>query len=319
MRAGVRYILPRELWLSLSVFLTVGWFFPEGTSALEKTERVAILKSANIAPYNQAIQAFKNNLAIKESLLHEYLLEGELGEKSDIVPKILGSRADVVLAVGLKATLMAKIEIREIPVIFCMVLNPKRYNLEAPNLKGISLAIPLRDQLLLLQTVVPTVSRVGVLYDPEKSGPLVKNGEAQVHELGIELVGQKVSSQKELPAALREILPRIHALWLFPDSTVLTEDSFEYLLKVSLEKRVPVMGFSTGLVQKGALLGTYINYDDIGEQAAGLAKKVLKGQSLNDKNLLTPTQYRKAINLNTAHFLGLSISPKVLKEFDQRF
>ena len=114
---------------------------------------------------------------------------------------------------------------------------------------------------------------MGVLYDTEKSGAVVAKAERQAKELGLELVTQTMSSQKELPAALRQMIPRIHALWLLPDSTVMTGDSFDFLLKETLEYQVPVVGFSSGLVRKGALVGTYINYDDVGKQAAILAGK----------------------------------------------
>jgi putative ABC transport system substrate-binding protein len=320
MKARYCHLSPRRSWFALSFLLTVSLFFPEGAPpAQSKTERVAILKSANIAPYNQAIEAFKNNLPIRPSLIHEYNLEGELEKGPDIAQDILDSKVDLVLAVGLKATLVAKFEIREIPVIFCMVLNPKRFDLDAPNLKGIALSIPFKEQLLPMQMVIPTVSRIGVLYDPEKSGHLVKKAEGQAKDLGLELIAQGVASQKELPTALRQMIPRIHALWLLPDTTVLTEDSFDFLIKETLEKHVPVAGFSSGLVRKGALVGTYINYDDVGEQAAVLAKDLLNGHSLNGKRIIAPRRFRKAINLNTAHFFGLSISPNVLKEFDKRY
>ncbi len=309
----------RKSWVALSILLAVSVFFPEGTTAQTKTQRVAILKSANIAPYNQAIEAFKSNLPNKQAHVYEYNLEGDLENGPHIVQTILNSNIDLVLAVGLKATLVAKLEISEIPVIFCMVLNPKKFNLEAPNLTGISLAIPFKEQVLLLQSIIPTLSRIGVLYDPDKSGHLVKEGKAQAQELGITLTGQEVSSQKDFPTALRQLLPGIHAICLFPDSTVLTEDSFDFLIKETLEKQLPVMGFSSGLVKKGALVGTYINYEDVGEQAAMLAKASFNGHSLNGKRIRAPTRFRKAINLNTAHFLGLDIPPNVLKEFDERY
>ena len=313
------YFFLRKSWVALSILLALGLLFPEGTTAQTTTERVAILKSANIAPYNEAIEAFKSNLSTKQSLVYEYNLEGELENGPDIVQKILDSEIDLVLAVGLKATLVAKLEISKIPVIFCMVLNPKKFNLEAPNLTGISLAIPFKQQLLLLQSVIPTLSRIGVLYDPEKTGHLVKDAKNQAQELGIQLTGQAVSSQKNLPTALRQLLPGIHAMFLFPDSTVLTEDSFDFLIKATLDNHLPVLGFSSGLVKKGALVGTYINYDDVGEQAAMLAKALFNGHSLNGKRIIAPTRFRKAINLNTAHFLGLDIPPNVLKEFDERY
>ena len=191
------YLSPRKSWVGLVILFTFGLFFPEGASAQAKTERVAILKSADIAPYNQAIEAFRSNLPIKHSLVHEYNLMGELENGPDIAQNIFDSKVDLVLAVGLKASLVAKIEIREIPVIFCMVLNPKKFELEAPNLKGISLAIPFKEQFFLLQKIIPTLSRIGVLYDPEKSGHLVKKSRGEAQDLGIELIAQGVSSQKD--------------------------------------------------------------------------------------------------------------------------
>ena len=223
----------RKSWVALSILLASVYFFRKAPLAQTKTQRVAILKSANIAPYNQAIEAFKSNLPNKQAHVYEYNLEGDLENGPHIVQTILNSNIDLVLAVGLKATLVAKLEISDIPVIFCMVLNPKKFNLEAPNLTGISLAIPFKEQVLLLQSIIPTLSRIGVLYDPDKSGHLVKEGKDQAQELGITLTGQEVSSQKDFPTALRQLLPGIHAICLFPDSTVLTED-----LSISSSRRL---------------------------------------------------------------------------------
>ena len=127
----------------LAILLAVSSLILGGDQADAKAEKVAILKSANIAAYNQAIDAFKKNMPMRQSLVHEYNLEGEMEAGADIAQDILDSNVDLVLAVGLKATLVAKLEIREIPVIFCMVLNPKKFDLDAPNMRGVGLSVPL--------------------------------------------------------------------------------------------------------------------------------------------------------------------------------
>ena len=319
MNAGYVHLSARQSWIAVFFLFAGGVLFLISNPAWGKADQVVVLKSANITPYNQAIEAFKKNLPVRHPLIQEFDLEGDLKRGPDIARRILEAKADLILAVGLKATLVAKLEIREIPVIFCMVLDPNRFDLEASNLRGIGLGIPFTEQLLPLKTIMPKLLRIGVLYDPEKSGHLVAKAEAQVKELGLELVAQSMTSQKDLPTVLRQMMPRIHALWLLPDSTVLTEDSFDFLLKETLENHIPVVGFSSGLVRKGALVGTYINYDDVGEQAAVLAESLLNGHPENGKRIIAPRQFRKAINLNTAHYLGLSISPNTLKEFDERF
>ena len=250
-----------------------------------KAKNIAVLTSADISSYNQAIEAFGQNLPDGSNLvLRTYNLEGDLTKGHAIVQQILRSGVDLVLAVGLKAALVAKMDIDHVPVIFCMVLNPMKFDLRASNLTGIALEIPFQEQIRPLRTIVPTLTRIGVLYNPSKTGRLLKRARGEAEKLGLELVAQAVTSPKEVPSALRDIVPQIQALWLLPDSTVLTEDSFDFLLKVTLEHNVPVVGFSSGLVQKGALVSTYIRYDDVGKQAAELAEALLKegrSKSLN--------------------------------------
>ena len=292
-----------------------------GLVAEVKAKNVAVLTSADISSYNQAIQAFGQNLPDGSNLvLRTYNLEGDLAKGHAIVQQILQSGVDLVLAVGLKAALVAKMDIHRVPVIFCMVLNPMKFDLRASNLTGIALEIPFQEQILPLRTIVPTLTRIGVLYNPTKTGRLLRSARSEAKRLGLNLLARAVTSHKEVPSALREIVPQIQALWLLPDSTVLTEDSFDFLLKVTLEHNVPVVGFSSGLVQKGALVSTYIRYDDVGKQAAGLAEDLLdedRSRTLN--GMISPKPLRLAINLKTANFLGLSVSPHALNRFDKRF
>ena len=292
-----------------------------GLAPAAKAKNVAILTSADISSYNQAIQAFGQNLPEgSDYVLRKYNLEGDLEKGHAIVQQILHSGVDLVLAVGLKAALVAKTDIHRVPVIFCMVLNPMKFDLRASNLTGIALEIPFQEQILPLRTIVPNLTRIGVLYNPKKTGRLLNSAQDEAKRLGLRLVAQAVTSRKEVPSALREIVPQIQALWLLPDSTVLTEDSFDFLLKVTLEHNVPVVGFSSGLVQKGALVSTYIRYDDVGKQAAELAEDLLKaGRSRSFNGMISPKPLRLAINLKTANFLGLSVSPHALNRFDKRF
>ena len=286
-----------------------------------KAKNIAVLTSADISSYNQAIQAFGQNLPEGSNLvLRKYNLEGDLAKGHAIVQQILQSGVDLVLAVGLKAALVAKMDIDQVPVIFCMVLNPMKFDLRGANLTGIALEIPFQEQIRPLRTIVPTLTRIGVLYNPNKTGRALKRARGEAKKLGLDLVAHAVTSPKEVPTALREIVPQVQALWLLPDSTVLTEDSFDFLLKVTLEHNVPVVGFSSGLVQKGALVSTYIRYDDVGKQAAELAQALLnEGRSRTLNGMIAPKPLRLAINLKTANFLGLSVSPHALNRFDTRF
>ena len=291
-----------------------------GRSVSAKAHTVAVLTSSDITPYNQAIQSFGKNLPNGSTLVHKENLKGNLANGPRIAQRILDSQADLLLAVGLKAALVAKMEIPDIPVIYCMVLNPMKFDLQAPHMTGIALEIPFEEQVLPLRMIMPTLNRIGVLYNPQKTEELVRKARHQAKRAGLELVVQAVTSQKDVPAALREMIPQVQALWLLPDSTVLNEDSIEFLLRATLEKNVPVVGFSSGLVKKGALVSAYISYEDIGKQAAELSTTILAQElSGTPGELLPPNRLRLAINLKTVNFLGLSISPDILNRFDKLF
>lgn len=288
-----------------------------GTSNSAHALEIAILKSADITAYDQAVAAFKNDLPSTVTTLTEYNLQGNISQGRKFARKLRASNAQLVLAVGLKAALVAKLEILDIPVIFCMVLNPGRYDLFGSNMTGIELQIPVAHQLRTIHDSFPGITRLGVMYDPTKTGAPVKEASVEVKKYGLELIARAVREEKEVPSTLREIVNSIDALWLLPDSTVLTEESLDFLVSTTLETNVPLIGFSSGLARSGALMGIYIKYEDVGTQAALLAKKTLNGEIIPTGVIVPVDKTRISLNLKTANFLNILILPEVIMQADE--
>ncbi len=246
-------------------------------------------------------------------------MEGDVARGRKLARKVRASNADLVLAVGIKAALAAKLEIVDIPIIYCMVLNPEKNGLTAPNMVGILLEVPVDRQLKEMRSVLPDLKRLGVLYDPENTGALVEDARRVAKFFGFDLITRVVRSEKDVPAMLRALMPQIDALWLIPDSTVLTEESISYLLTTTLDSNVPVIGFSSELVRNGALVGLSVNYEDIGRQAAILARKLLSAPQLKTPASFPPEKFQLALNLKTGKFLGVQIAPDVLNRADQLY
>lgn len=284
---------------------------PTPASALE----IAVLKSSDIAAYNQAVAGFKASFPATTTFI-EYDLQGDLSRGRKQAQKIRASDAALVLAVGLKAALVAKLEIIDTPVIFCMVLDPAKHDLKAPNMIGILLEVPADRQLAALRSAIPAARRIGVLYDTEKTASVVEDARRRARAQGFELVAKAVASEKDVPAALRGLLPQIDALWLIPDSTVLNEDSLRFLLSTALESTIPVLGFSPDLVKSGALLGLSVPYEDIGRQGGLLAKTILSGQGSLPIGMVQPDRLRLSLNLKTAKFLGITVPPDLVNRAD---
>ncbi|MCA9467575.1 MAG: ABC transporter substrate-binding protein [Nitrospira sp.] len=283
-------------------------------------EEIAILQSADISAYTEAIEGFKSHLPASAHITLEYNLQGDMAKGRNFAKRIRASDANVVLAVGLKAALAAKLEILDIPVIFCLVLDPEKYGLPAKNMVGLSLDIPFQDHMRPLKILLPTAKRLGVLFDPQKTRGMVDRLTRDATAQGLTIVAKEVITEQEIPKALQALSPNIDALWLLPDSTVLTENSLDFLMSWTLQQNIPVVGFSGGLVKSGALVGAYLHYTDIGHQAATLATTLLKNaQSPVVGTVLMPNQVHQSINEKTATFLGITLPPHILRQFDERF
>jgi putative ABC transport system substrate-binding protein len=290
------------------------WGAPDRAGAAE----VAILKSADLAAYSQAVTGFKAALPPSTTFV-EYDMQGDIARGQKLAGKIRASEASLLLAVGTKAALVARREISDIPVIFCMVLDPSKHDLKAPNMTGVRMEIPVTRQFNALRSVLPAVRRLGVLYDPDKTGSLVEDARFQARALGIEVVARPVRSEKDVAVTLRALLPEVEALWLVPDGTVVSEDSLKFVLSVTLDSNLPVIGFSSELVRNGVLIGLSVSYEDIGRQAGLLARKILSDQYRPFSTTFPPDRFRLALNLKTAKFLGIAISQEVMNSADELY
>lgn len=276
---------------------------------------VAILKSANILAYNQAVSGFKSSMPSDTKFI-EYDLKGDTGFGRKYAGKIRASGADLVLAVGLKAAIAARLELFDVPVVFCMVLHPSKYDLKAGNMVGVSVKTPIGAQLSTLHAVLPGLKRIGYLYDPEKTPRLPAETITQARQLGITLIDRQVKTEEQVPTALRELLTEVEALWLISDSTVLTEESFAFLLSASFDRRVPVIGFDPEFVRRGALMSFWVDSVEIGQEASRTAQTILDGLAVPPSRTFLPKQ-RISLNRGTAEYLGISIPPHVLNMVDE--
>ncbi len=279
--------------------------------------KIAALKSADVDVYNEVLEGFKSSFP--RSIISEYDMEGDLQKGKKFLTRLKsGSKPDLILAIGIWALQVVVEEIRDIPVVFAMVLNPTTViGQEARNITGASMNVPIEQQITLLKKVSPQVRRIGVIYDPSKTGFLVKQAERIARDQGVRLVTKAIASSKDSFAALDAIQGEIDALWILPDLTVLAPESVQYTLLFSFRNRIPLLGLSENQARMGALLGlSFESGRDIGSQAAELANEILSGKSAGELPITTARKVRLTVNLKTAGKLGLQIPNEILERAD---
>lgn len=279
---------------------------------------IAILKSSSISAYDQAITGFKST-APSGAIYSEYDLQGDLEQGRKLAKKIRGSEASLVVAVGLKAALAARLEIVDIPIVYMMILNPSKHNLNAPNMTGTLLEIPAERQFKILRSFLPNLRRIGMLTNSGASQSKLKETTAQANAHSFQLQEFSVESEKEVPQQLRALLGSADALLLVPDSTVLTTESIGYILETSLARRVPVIGFSPEFTRLGALLSLSVAYGEVGRETGVLAKRILDGDRKLPAKPIPVERLKVTVNLKTARFLGIEFPKDVNHLIDETY
>jgi putative ABC transport system substrate-binding protein len=287
-------------------------FLLTSLSGIAGAAEIAVLKSAGLPYYEQAVVGFKAGIPATTSV-KEYNLNGQLAEGRQIAKSLRASPPDLIFAVGLKAAMAAKLEVFDQPVVFCMVLNPEAHGLPAPNMTGIAVRPPAETQLAALRSAIPNRNRVGVLYDEEQSGDFIRQAHRAAKQQGLELLAVTVRRQEEIPNAVRALLPRIDALWLIQDQTVVSESAIPFFLESTLDAKVPLFTFSSTLVQQGALGALVLDPWAVGQQAAHIALARLSRQHASTGLLHAPERPQLALNLNSAEHLGVVLPPELIR------
>ena len=121
-------------WVAISLVLLSGFIAREASAG-----KVAVLKSADITAYNQALAGFAEEMGGIGT--DEYNLEGSPNKGRDIIDKIKLTKPSVILTVGKKAAKLANEEIPDIPVVFCMVIDPEKLGIRENNIAGVAMEV----------------------------------------------------------------------------------------------------------------------------------------------------------------------------------
>ena len=286
------------------------------------TEMIIAVKSVEAEPFAEAFRGFKEALAKYGSqvAINEYTMQEGAQEEAKILSDIKQQRPTLVLTLGSAATAVIRKQVREVPVVFCMVLNPVASGLvhslqsSGNNLTGASLDIPVRLQFDTLKAVVPSVKRVGVLYNPQETGEVVSTAAQVAAERGLELVMLPIRSADKLQEVLDTHKKKLDALWAVADSTVFASDrAIEFLLRKTLEYRLPFMGLSPGFVKAGALFALSVDYTDVGTQCGEQAVHILAGRTPRSLPITTPRKVTLYLNLNVAKAIGVAIPARTME------
>ena len=274
----------------------------------EAGHKIVAVQSVRINPYEKTIEGFQSvtGFEIKRIVISEL-------NDANIIKTINSFKPDIVLAIGMGALEVVKV-IKDIPVIYMMVLNPASIISGEKNIFGVSMSIPPEKQLNLFLKVLPHVKNIGLLYDPDRTGYIAKNAMIAAGKMNINLIAKGIQNSRDVPSKLLTMRKNIDVFWMLPDLTLITPATIKFLLLFSFKNKIPVLAFSEKYVELGALMSISIDPFDIGKQAGEIATAIVTGRDIENIKKVDARKSLISINTNIAKKLEIDINNNVIKE-----
>ncbi|MBI5787787.1 MAG: ABC transporter substrate-binding protein [Candidatus Schekmanbacteria bacterium] len=288
-----------KLILSLFIVLLIIGF--HGSDPVQAAD-IFVVKSNSIKPYDEALNGFKS---LVKGRIKVYDLDNN--PNNQIVAEIISEKPDLIYTIGSEATALIGKNITKLPIVFSLVSNPERLDLKNSNISGVSINIPMPDQLYFLKQIINKARRVGLLYSPvsiDKED--LTAAEASAQELGLDLIFQPIYLAQDVPSALRTLIDKIDVLWLMMDETALTELAVKHIILTTTRHKIPILAFSPRYIHEGVLLALKPDYYEMGIQAAELAIDILNNQAAAGK-IVPPRKLIPVINTKAAKYFGLEL------------
>jgi len=244
-----------------------------------------------------------------------------------IATELVRLKADCIVTAGIDATLAARQATSTIPIVMANSdADPARSGVVASlarpggNVTGfINIGSDLAGKRLeLLKEILPTTSRVAILWDPDSraSAGHVRETRVAARALGIQLQSLEVWDPEDFENAFLAA-GKEHAQALIVVSVGLVLSHHARITNLAVKARLPVM-YTLGLnVLDGGLMSYGPDIPDQYRRAATYVDKILKGRKPADLPVVQPTKFEFAINIKAAKQIGLTIPRNVIARADK--
>ena len=284
------------------------------------------------SPESKEAQAFRQGLRDagyaegRDVMIEWRSANGDYDQVPRLVGELVQRKVDLIIADSTVATRAAKRATSTIPIVMATIADPVGTGLVASlahpggNVTGLSMMTTdlSAKRLQLLKEVIPRLTRVAVLWNPDTPyhPKAIQEIKAVAPSLSIKLSFVGARTSKDFSAAFSAV-SRAHTQALY---VIIDPYFFNHrmtLLALASKARLPVIYGEKNFAEAGALLSYGPNFGDMFRRSAEYVDKILKGAKPADLPIEQPKEYELVINLKTAKALGLTIPESILLRADE--
>jgi putative ABC transport system substrate-binding protein len=295
--------------------------------------RIGVTQSVSYQDFDADANGFEKALSeagFKEGIHVIYdrqNAQGDLNHAQTIANKFLNIKVDLIHSIATPSSLAVVKTVKNIPIIFSSVTDPVEAELipktsslgtkTNTNVTGISDRWPVFLQFEMFTKFFPKAKKWGTIYNPADPQSIlyIKEMRTAAKKLGVELIEATIFSNVETMETARSLAGKVQAIQITFDRLAIS--SFETIVKICNEKKIPLFGGDLKSVSKGAMAAYGWDYFQIGHFAGRKAAQILRGEKPGDIPWELGGKLLLMINEKAAKTQGAIISPELLKKADR--
>jgi len=292
-----------------------------------KVPRIGFLQG----PRNENVAAFIQGLRDagyidgQNALIETRIYETAFDRLPDLANELIDLKCNVIVAASRYAFEAAMRATSTTPIVgIDLESDPvasgwaKSLGRPGGNFTGLFLDLPELSgkQIELLKEAVPTLSRLGVLWDSAIGAVQFDATQAAARAAGVTLLSLPIRSPEDFRDAFdRAARERIHGVVVLSSPLILGQRL--QIAEWAVKARLPTISLFTLLPASGGLMAYGPNLPDMYKRAATYVDRILKGAKVAELPIERPTRFALVINLKTAKALGLTIPESFLLRADE--
>lgn len=313
-----------KLLFRLTAILLIAGVVLTGCNWFKKSEpkyTIAIIQLLEHPDVEKLTNGIKDELKDLDSSKYEIIVRNAQGQPTvlpQIYTELKGKKVNLLVPIFTPTAQAAKNEFPDLPIVFSAVTDPvgagivKSLDQPEGNVTGVSDLFPIDMQLKLITEILPSVKKIGVLYNPGEQNSQVtfKLIQEEAQKLGLEIVSAGVTNTNEILTACSSLKGKADVFFTSNDITVAT--GIDGVVKYCQDNKIPFFAGDPTAVEKGAI-GTYSqSYYGIGKLTGELVKQIINGTKPENVPVVISKNVQLFLNEESAGKMGVII-PETIK------
>lgn len=308
---------------AIYLFLAAALFINIKPAAQKSKEvRVGVLTLMRHPALDEIYRGYKAGLA-KSGYKVKIDYQNANNDQSNLktmAEKLVNSQDQVLFGITTPSSQALANATKKKPIVLGAVTDPKGAGLvknnkrPGGNITGVSDRAPIKQQLKLIQSFLPKLQTLGIIYTSSDSSAV--SGYKQIvsycKQMGINYKAYSISNSNDLNQVSQQMLTQVDAVIVPTDNTI--AGAMQTLVKNANAAKKPVFPAAGTMVKDGGLATYSVDQYQLGLIGAKMTVQILQGKKPGNMAIRYVEHGTPYLNLKEAKKLGIKLPASFLKE-----